>query len=483
MADGDSREVRFKSTPIEDDYTIDWNKRLGSGISGPVRLCTCNKTGKQFALKCLMDSPKARTEAKVHYLCSGHSHIVSVIDVYAINFKFPGEMRLVPRILMVMELMEGGELFELVRTKRRFTEKEAVDFTKQIALAVYHCHSFNVAHRDLKPENLLLLDKTENVKVKLADFGFAKIDRGDLVTPQFTPYYVSPQVLEAQRIHRAQKSGRFPFLTKPYTYDKSCDMWSLGVVIYIMLCGYPPFYSEVPRKQLSQGMRRRIMAGEYDYPDKEWSKISPEAKDVIASLLRVEPAQRMTVIELLEHQWLNEGTVPDVPLDSPSIIVADEEAFREAMNAHSAQLTKMRLPDRAVMLKAVSKAKNPILIKRKNMFKLSSFLTRTNAASAASSTDGDRTRNDESIKSLRDVIAFCMLPPLPEPEPPNGAAAECFCPEKELLRLVCRAVEQNPYSQRLKEALIKQSWDGESFAGPVDRRLLAKDISDIVKKM
>ncbi|XP_058962989.1 MAP kinase-activated protein kinase 5 isoform X1 [Pocillopora verrucosa] len=481
MANASRREeLQFKTTPLEDDYTVDWSKRLGSGISGPVRLCTHNKTGKRFALKCLMDSKKARTEAKVHYLCSGHPHVVSVIDVYAVSFKFPGEMRPVPRILMVMELMEGGELFELVRTKRRFTENEAVNFTKQIALAVYHCHSFNVAHRDLKPENLLLLDKTEKVVIKLADFGFAKIDRGDLVTPQFTPYYVSPQVLEAQRIHRAQKSGRFPFLSKPYTYDKSCDMWSLGVVIYIMLCGYPPFYSEVPRKQLSQGMRRRIMAGEYDYPDKEWSKISSDAKDVIASLLRVEPAQRLTVTDLLEHQWLNEGTVSDVPLDSPSIIVADEEAFREAMNAHSAQLTKMRLPDRTVVLKAVTKAKNPILMKRKNMFNLGSLFTRNNGASA-SSTDVDRTKHDASIKSLRDIIAFCMLPP----QPPDGVTetSEGPCPEEELQRLVSLALEQNPKSQRLKEALVKQSWDGEKFAGSVDRRMLAKDISEIVKKM
>lgn len=476
MADYTSRELRFKNNPIEDDYIVDWNRRLGSGISGPVRLCKSIATGKEFALKCLLDSPKARTEAKVHYLCSDNPHIVSVIDVYAVNFRFPGEMKPVPRILMVMELMEGGELFELVRTKRRFTEKEAVHFTKQIALAIYHCHSFNVAHRDLKPENLLLLDKSENVIIKLADFGFAKIDRGDLVTPQFTPYYVSPQVLEAQRIHRAQKSGRFPFLTKPYTYDKSCDMWSLGVVIYIMLCGYPPFYSEVPRKQLSQGMKRRIMAGEYDYPEKEWSKISPEAKEVIASLLRVEPAQRMAVTELLEHSWLNEGVVPDVPLDSPSIIVSDEEAFRDAMTAHSAQLTKMRLPDRAIMLKAVSKAKNPILVKRKKMFKLGSFFK--NSQSSATSVEADRTKNDEAIKSLRDVIAFCTIPP----RPPEGAS-ETFCPEEELQRLVCRAMKQNPNSQYLKDALIKQSWDGECFSGSVDKRQLALEIKDIVKKM
>lgn len=470
-----NRELQFKNTPLENDYIVDWNRKLGSGISGPVRCCTSQTTGKQFALKCLLDSPKARTEAKVHYLCSNHSHIVSVVDVYAVHFKFPGEMRPVPRILMVMELMEGGELFELVRSKRRFTEKEAVTFTKQIALAVYHCHSFNVAHRDLKPENLLLLDKSENVKIKLADFGFAKIDRGDLVTPQFTPYYVSPQVLEAQRIHRAQKSGRFPFLAKPYTYDKSCDMWSLGVVIYIMLCGYPPFYSEVPRKQLSQGMRRRIMAGDYDYPDKEWSKISAEAKEVIASLLQVEPAQRMTVTELLEHPWLNDGAVRDTPLDSPSIIVADEEAFREAMNAHSAQLTKMRLPDRAVVLKAVSKAKNPILMKRKKMFKLGSFLGANHTPSRATV---DHTKNDESVKSLRDIIAFCTIPPRPV-----DGAAENLSPEDELKRLVSHALQQNPYSQRLKDALIKQAWDGESFAGSVDKRRLAIDIKDIVKKM
>ncbi|XP_029198306.1 MAP kinase-activated protein kinase 5-like [Acropora millepora] len=469
------RELQFKNTPIEDDYIIDWTRKLGSGISGPVRCCTSQTTGKQFALKCLHDSPKARTEAKVHYLCSEHSHIVSVVDVYAISFQFPGEMRPVPRVLMVMELMEGGELFELVRTKRRFTEKEAVNFTRQIALAVYHCHSFNVAHRDLKPENLLLLDKSEEVIIKLADFGFAKIDRGDLVTPQFTPYYVSPQVLEAQRIHRAQKSGRFPYLTKPYTYDKSCDMWSLGVVIYIMLCGYPPFYSEVPRKQLSQGMRRRIMAGDYDYPDKEWSKISAEAKEVIASLLKVEPAQRMTVTELLEHPWLNDKTARDIPLDSPSIIIADEEAFREAMNAHSAQLTKMRLPERAVMLKAVGKAKNPMLMKRRKMFQLRSFMAANNEASRP---PADRTKDDESIKALRDIIAFCTIPPRPV-----DGAKESLSSEEELQRLVSHALQHNPYSQRLKDALIKQTWDGESFAGSVDKRRLAIDIKDIVKKM
>lgn len=152
------------------------------------------------------------------------------------------------------------------------------------------------------------------------------------------------------------------------------------------------------------------MAGDYDYPDKEWSKISAEAKEVIASLLKVEPAQRMTVTELLEHPWLNNKTARDIPLDSPSIIIADEEAFREAMNAHSAQLTKMRLPERAVMLKAVGKAKNPMLMKRKKMFKLRSFMAENNQASRP---PADRTKDDKSIKSLRDIIAFCTIPPRP----------------------------------------------------------------------
>jgi len=298
-----AKDPVFKTQNIQHDYDIKWNKNLGSGISGPVRLCIHKETGQEYALKILLDRPKARKEVTLHWLCSGSDYVVKVVDVYANEVILPGDSVPKKRILLVMELMQGGELFEYITRKQHFTEQEASRILRQIALAVHYCHKVNVAHRDLKPENLLLLNKadsSEGIRVKLADFGFAKIDNGDLTTPQFTPYYVAPQVLEAQRRQREIRMGqRSP--GSPYFYDKSCDMWSLGVIMYIMLCGYPPFYSEIPNQPITQRMRRRIMSGDFEFPENEWRNISENAKDVIKKLLCVEESQRITVDQVLQH--------------------------------------------------------------------------------------------------------------------------------------------------------------------------------------
>ena len=250
-----NREPVFKPHSITRDYEIKWQKNLGSGVSGPVRLCIHKESGKEYALKILLDRPKARKEVSLHWRCSGSNHVVRVISVYANEVILPGDSVPKKRILLVMELMEGGELFEYITRRRNFTEREASEILKQVAQAVQYCHHLNIAHRDIKPENLLLEKKAEvgkdgRIRVKLADFGFAKIDNGDLTTPQFTPYYVAPQVLEAQKRQKEIRSGQRS-ATSPYYYDKSCDMWSLGVILYIMLCGYPPISAE-----LRQGMRR-----------------------------------------------------------------------------------------------------------------------------------------------------------------------------------------------------------------------------------
>lgn len=101
------------------------------------------------------------------------------------------------------------------------------------------------------------------------------------MTPQFTPYYVAPQVLEAQRRHQKEKSGIIPTSPTPYTYNKSCDLWSLGVIIYVMLCGYPPFYSKHHSRTIPKDMRKKIMTGSFDFPEDEWSQISEMAKDIV----------------------------------------------------------------------------------------------------------------------------------------------------------------------------------------------------------
>lgn len=173
--------------------------------------------------------------------------------------------------------MEGGELFDRILKKKTFTEKEASAVLYQMTSAVNHIHSLNIAHRDLKPENLLYQSKDEDSLLKLVDFGFAKIDQGNLVTPVYTPYYVSGEILKAQQVQKDKKAGVLP-PNHQFAYDKSCDMWSLGVILYIILCGYPPFQSEIRNKPLSEKMKSKIRHGDYVFHDKYWKNISTEAK-------------------------------------------------------------------------------------------------------------------------------------------------------------------------------------------------------------
>jgi len=448
---------------------VHWNKKLGSGISGPVRICTNKVTRQHYALKCLLDRPKSRTEVELHYRCN-HPNIVQVVDVYANETILPGELSPKSYLLMVMEFMEGGELFERIRKRVSFTEKEACDITKQIASGLGHVHQQNIAHRDLKPENLLLKSKVDAVFVKIADFGFAKEDKGDLMTPQFTPYYVSPQVLEAQKFHKAQKLGHIPADSPPYTYSKSCDMWSLGVIVYIMLCGYPPFYSENPRKQLSQGMRRRIMAGEYDFPHHEWGRVSDIAKDVVRRMLSVNPEERITIQQLLNHPWLNDGKAPNTPLQSPRHLM-DEESFEAAMNAHSAILTDMRLPDHPFSLDSGSMSRNPIIQRRKapDQGYESGGLSCSSTAKPENSND-----NEEKVASIRDLIGYCYLAP-------NHASGISF--EQELCSLAIKTIQLNPHLLPLHKALRIESFNGQVFMGQVNRKRLAGNLSDVLTWM
>ena len=157
-----SRDPVFKEYPIENDYEIRWGRNLGTGVSGPVRLCINRRTGEEFALKILFDrtdKKKAETEATLHWRCSGGEHIVRIIDVYRNEIRIPGELSPKRRILLVMELMKGGELFSFISKRHHFTEKEASKYMLQVAYGVRFCHRLNIAHRDIKPENLLLEKK------------------------------------------------------------------------------------------------------------------------------------------------------------------------------------------------------------------------------------------------------------------------------------------------------------------------------------
>ncbi|XP_040484688.1 MAP kinase-activated protein kinase 3 isoform X2 [Ursus maritimus] len=207
-----------KKYAVTDDYQLS-KQVLGLGVNGKVLECFHRRTGQKCALKLLYDSPKARQEVDHHWQASGGPHIVRVLDVYE-NMHHGKRC-----LLIVMECMEGGELFSRIQERgdQAFTEREAAEIMRDIGTAIQFLHSQNIAHRDVKPENLLYTSKEKDAVLKLTDFGFAKeTTQNALQTPCYTPYYVAPEVLG------------------PEKYDKSCDMWSLGVIMYILLLHQTP---------------------------------------------------------------------------------------------------------------------------------------------------------------------------------------------------------------------------------------------------
>jgi calcium/calmodulin-dependent protein kinase I len=184
---------------------------------------------------------------------------------------------------LVMEYMEGGELFDRIVKKTFYSEKEARDLVYILLSTIHYCHRHNVVHRDLKPENLLLSSLDDDAHVKLADFGFAIQSEGhmSLKTQCGTPGYVAPEILSTQ------------------PYGKAVDMWSIGVITYILLGGYPPFHDD-NQKVLFQ----KIKNAEYEFHPEYWDAVSHEAKDLISRLLKVNPLERYTSEEALNHSWV-----------------------------------------------------------------------------------------------------------------------------------------------------------------------------------
>ena len=276
--------IEFKRNSIFDDYVI-LKDVIGVGVSGKVLKCKSKKTDKIYALKSLKDTDKARREIELHSMAAADcNYIVKIMDVYEnlINDK--------KVLLILMEYMSGGELFyRITENHHKFTEQEVAKIMFQICSAVKHLHSLNIAHRDLKPENLLLESNEENSIIKLTDFGFAKEVNLGLKTPCFTPYYVAPEILKAKMniINR---------------YDISCDIWSLGVIMYILCCGYPPFSST--DNKITPHMKRKILSGQYSFPEKEWDKISKEAKYLIVGMLETDPTKRLTINEVMKSEWI-----------------------------------------------------------------------------------------------------------------------------------------------------------------------------------
>uniref|UniRef100_A0A182WDY2 non-specific serine/threonine protein kinase n=1 Tax=Anopheles minimus TaxID=112268 RepID=A0A182WDY2_9DIPT len=293
-----------KMTPITEDYDIS-NTVLGLGINGKVVQCMSKSTGQKYALKVLHDNAKARREVELHWRASGCRNIVNVIDVYENSYS--GNRCL----LVVMECMEGGELFQRIQERQDgpFTERE---------LNIYMNDSF-------RKETFI---------------------KDTLQTPCYTPYYVAPEVLG------------------PEKYDKSCDIWSLGVIMYILLCGFPPFYSN-QGLAISPGMKARIRTGQYDFPNPEWKKVSQAAKDLIKDMLNVEPEKRLTIEQVMMNPWIRRYTeVPQTPLHTGRMLKEGEEIWPEVQEEMTRSLANMRV-DYEMHIKNLDSSNNALLNKRR----------------------------------------------------------------------------------------------------------------------
>jgi calcium/calmodulin-dependent protein kinase I len=202
-----------------------------------------------------------------------HVHIIRLYDFFTEPSTY----------YLVMEQMSGGELFDRIVAKAYYNEKEARDTCKILLEAVGYMHQNHVAHRDLKPENLLLLSKDDDSAVKIADFGFAKKvhEENSLTTQCGTPGYVAPEILEGT------------------PYDQRADMWSVGVILYILLGGYPPFIESTQRD-----LFRKIRRGEYEFHEEYWGTVSAEAKELISSLLTVKASNRLDAEQALQNSWI-----------------------------------------------------------------------------------------------------------------------------------------------------------------------------------
>uniref|UniRef100_A0A8C9ZX34 calcium/calmodulin-dependent protein kinase n=1 Tax=Sander lucioperca TaxID=283035 RepID=A0A8C9ZX34_SANLU len=265
-------------TRFTDEYQL--YEELGKGAFSVVRRCVKLCTGQEYAAKIIntkklsaRDHQKLEREARICRLLK-HSNIVRLHDsISEEGFHY-----------LLFDLVTGGELFEDIVAREYYSEADASHCIQQILEAVLHCHQMGVVHRDLKPENLLLASKCKNAAVKLADFGLAIEVQGEQQAWfgfAGTPGYLSPEVLRKE------------------AYGKPVDIWACGVILYILLVGYPPFWDEDQHKLYQQ-----IKAGAYDFPSPEWDTVTPEAKNLINQMLTINPAKRITAQEALKHPWV-----------------------------------------------------------------------------------------------------------------------------------------------------------------------------------
>ncbi|KAF0038123.1 hypothetical protein F2P81_008607 [Scophthalmus maximus] len=286
---------------------------LGEGSFSVCRKCRHKQSGHEYAVKIVSRRTEANTQREIAALrqCEAHPNIVKLHDVFTDQY----------HTYLVMELLRGGELLERIKRKKLFGEAEASQLLQSLFSAVSFMHEAGVVHRDLKPENVLFADEGEDSVLKVIDFGFARLcpaGSAPLQTPCFTLQYAAPELFES--------AG----------YDKSCDLWSLGVILYTMLSGQVPFQSEQRGMTSSYAadIMQKIKEGDFSLDGEAWKGVSEDAKELVKGLLTVDPENRLKLSDLKENSWLQGGaSMSTTPLCTPDVLESSGPTVRTYVNA------------------------------------------------------------------------------------------------------------------------------------------------------
>ncbi|NWT56305.1 KCC4 kinase, partial [Erythrocercus mccallii] len=295
-------------------HYFELESELGRGATSIVYRCRQKGTQKPYAVKMLkktVDKKIVRTEIGV-LLRLSHPNIIKLKEI----FETPTE------ISLVLELVTGGELFDRIVEKGYYSERDAADAVKQILEAVSYLHANGIVHRDLKPENLLYATPAPDAPLKIADFGLSKIveDHMTMKTVCGTPGYCAPEILRG------------------CAYGPEVDMWSLGIITYILLCGFEPFYDE----RGDQYMFKRILSCEYDFVSPWWDDVSLNAKDLVKKMIVLDPKKRLTTLQALQHQWVTGKAINFAHMDNAQKKLQEFNARRK-LKAMKAVVASTRL--------------------------------------------------------------------------------------------------------------------------------------------
>lgn len=318
----DERIRKLADVKVEDIATIyEFGDELGRGRFSVVQAATHKKENAKYAVK-VVENDSLGDEENLEALETEINILRKLRNPHIVQLK--EVVTTAANTYIVMELLSGGELFNRIVEKGCYPEAEAQDLFAQILLSIDYLHSLNIVHRDVKPENILFVS-TESSSMKLIDFGYAGMWTPDkqLTGLCGTPDYVAPEVLTW---YDDDDNGT--------PYGKGSDLWSLGVLLYVILSGCSPFSADEEELLLKQ-----VAEAKYEFFENEWKNVSNEAKDIISRLLVVDPKKRMSMAELLEHPWISKAVA-----NCRMQIEKQQEALQNAAAASSAEVTKVSEP-------------------------------------------------------------------------------------------------------------------------------------------